>query len=231
MYEIERHLMETYESLIERIQTTTGDERHEAFSELMNRFKAAANRWAYAVLEDEHLAQDAAQEAFIAAYDHIDQLREPAAFPGWLKQIVLSRCNRLTRRKQFSTTTFEEDSAYTDPIAEVEDRDLRDKVIEAVNDLPEHERTVTELFYVAGYSQREIAEQLSVPLTTVKKRLQYAREHLRTAVYPMNSMVSSIGFDSPEARDTWFDSILVALLRASHGLALHDMYSISQFIG
>jgi DNA-directed RNA polymerase specialized sigma24 family protein len=63
--------METYESLIETIQTATGDERHEAFSELMNRFKEAANRWAYMVLEDEHLAQDAAQEAFIAAYDHI----------------------------------------------------------------------------------------------------------------------------------------------------------------
>jgi RNA polymerase sigma factor (sigma-70 family) len=223
--------METYESLIERIQSTTSDERHETFSELMNRFKEAANRWAYTVLEDEHLAQDAAQEAFIAAYDHIDQLREPAAFPGWLKQIVLSRCNRLTRRKQVSTTSFEEDSAYTDPIAEAEDRDLREKVIEAVNDLPEHERTVTELFYVDGYSQREIAEQLSVPLTTVKKRLQYAREHLRIAVYPMNSVVSSIGFDSPEVLYTQLDAILLALLGTKRVLPQFNVYSISQFIG
>jgi RNA polymerase sigma factor (sigma-70 family) len=223
--------METYEALIERIQTTTGDERHEAFSELMNRFKEAANHWAFLVLEDEHLAQDAAQEAFIAAYDHIDQLREPAAFPGWLKQIVMSRCNRLTRRKHVATTSFEEDSAYTDPIAEVDDRDLREKVIEAVNDLPEHERTVTELFYVDGYSQREIAEQLSVPITTVKKRLQYAREHLRIAVYPMNNMVSSIGFDSPEMLYTQLDAILLALFGTKRVLPQFNVYSISQFIG
>jgi len=203
--------METYESLVETVQRAAGADRHEAFSELMNRFKEAANRWAFAVLEDDHLAQDAVQEAFIAAYDHIDQLREPAAFPGWLKQIVLSRCNRLTRRKQITTTAFEDEAAYTDPIAEFEDRDLRQKVIEAVNDLPEHERMVTELFYVDGYSQREIADHLQLPLTTVKKRLQYAREHLRTAVYSSGLVVASIGFDSPELRDMAFDSLLQAL--------------------
>jgi RNA polymerase sigma factor (sigma-70 family) len=200
--------MESYESLVERVQHTQGEARHEAFSELMNRFKAAVLRWADSVLDDAHLAQDATQEAFIAAYDHIDQLREPAAFPGWLKQIVLSRCNRMTRRKQLTTTALEDEMTYADPTHDDDEHELRAKVIEAVNDLPEHERTVTELFYVSGYSQREIAERLQLPVTTVKKRLQYAREHLRTAVHSMNSVLAVVGFDSPEARDTYWDTLL-----------------------
>jgi type II secretory pathway component PulF len=50
---------------------------------------------------------------------------------------------------------------------------------EAVQSLPEHQRIVTTLFYIDGYSQREAAEILGVPLTTVKKRLHDSRERLR----------------------------------------------------
>ncbi|MEO8394128.1 MAG: sigma-70 family RNA polymerase sigma factor, partial [Chloroflexota bacterium] len=65
---------------------------------------------------------------------------------------------------------------------------LKEQVNRAVRALPDHEREVTELFYITGYSQQEIAEQLALPLTTVKKRLQYAREHLRETMPPMNSL-------------------------------------------
>src|ERR1043165_3327702 len=51
----------------------------------------------FAVLGDAYLAQDTAQEAFVIAWQKLEQLREPAAFPGWFKRIVLSQCNRLTR--------------------------------------------------------------------------------------------------------------------------------------
>ena len=63
---------------------------------------------AFAVLGDVYLAQDTAQEAFIVAWQKLGQLREPAAFPGWFKRIVLTQCNRLTRcmalRKNSSLT-------------------------------------------------------------------------------------------------------------------------------
>ena len=57
-------------------------------------------------------------------------------------------------------------------------------VVEA---LPEHERAVTEGFYIQGESQKELAERLHIPVTTVKKRLQYAREHLRLLVGDVNA--------------------------------------------
>ena len=131
-----------------------------------------------------------AQEAFLTAYQKIDQLRDPAAFPGWLKRIVLTYCNRITRqqialsaaaRRRRRAAASRSRCQRGRPRAE-------EQVNRAVRALPEHEREVTELFYITGYSQQEIAEQLALPLTTVKKRLQYAREHLRETMPPMNRL-------------------------------------------
>lgn len=173
--------MDVYETLIAKVQapSLSQAERREAFGELVNRFQNVAYSWAYSMLGDGHLAQEATQEAFITAYTHLGQLREAAAFPGWLKRIVLTWCSRLTRRKQAALYPFEDfDGSWPDPSTEFEDREWRELLDQAIRALPEGERTVTELFYLADYSQQEIAEQLEVPVTTVKKRLQYAREHL-----------------------------------------------------
>jgi RNA polymerase sigma factor (sigma-70 family) len=173
--------MQTYESLVEIIRESGTTERDEALSELMQRFEQTAYRWAFEILSDSHLAQDAVQEAFISAYEHLDQLKDPAAFPGWFKRIVLTQCNRLTRRKALSSETLDDtaDSAHPDPSEEFEERESKERIERALFKLPERERTVTEMFYLSEYTQREIAEQLAVPVTTVKKRLQYARERLR----------------------------------------------------
>ncbi len=52
-------------------------------------------------------------------------------------------------------------------------------VLEAVSNLPEHHRVVLTSFYLRGFSQREIAQRLNVPCTTVKKRLHDARAKLK----------------------------------------------------
>jgi RNA polymerase sigma factor (sigma-70 family) len=173
--------MQTYESLVEIIRESGADERDEALSELIQRFEHTAYRWAFEILGDSHLAQDAVQESFITAYEHLDQLHDPAAFPGWFKRIVLSWCNRLTRRKHWASQNLVDsaDTAHPDPSEEFEARESKERIERALFKLPERERTVTELFYLDDYSQREIAERLAVPVTTVKKRLQYARERLR----------------------------------------------------
>lgn len=153
----------------------------DAFNALIERYGAAARRWAFAVLRDEQAAEDAAQEAFLTAYRKIGQLREPVAFAAWLKRIVLTECNRMTRGRSPEISGLDADETPTDddPARHAEDRERREHLWRAVDRLPAHEREVTELFYVYGYSLAEIADGLELPLTTVKKRLQYAREHLR----------------------------------------------------
>ena len=138
---------------------------------------------AYSVLGDFYLAQDAAQEAFITAWQSLHQLRAPESFPGWLRRIVLTRCNRLTRGKRLRLVPLEDGantpSAGPDPHTATERRELRDRVLAAIKALPEKERLVTTLFYVNGYTQADICEFLQVPLTTVTKRLHSARRRLK----------------------------------------------------
>jgi len=58
---------------------------------------------------DFHLAEDAAQEAFLEAHAYLSRLREPAAFPSWLRRIVFKHCDRFTRKRQFRLVPLEDD--------------------------------------------------------------------------------------------------------------------------
>lgn len=163
-----------------RAQNGTRQERHEAFGELVSRFQAMALKVAYVVLGDLTLAQDAVQEAFVWSYQNLDQLREPKAFPGWFKQIVWTQAHRLVRGKEMEEAPLLTDlpAGEMDPAAAAEAHELKRNVLLAIQALPQGEQEVTRLFYLNGYSQQEIASQLELPLTTVKKRLQYARQRL-----------------------------------------------------
>ena len=158
-------------------------ERHAAFGELVARFQDMAFGCAYAVLGDFYLAEDAAQESFITAWQSLQQLRTPEAFPGWLRRVVLTCCNRLTRGKRLHFVPLElaaeTPSAFPDPHTAAEQREVRGKVLEAIKALPPNERLVTTLFYVSEYTQADIGEFLQVPLTTVNKRLHSARRRLK----------------------------------------------------
>jgi hypothetical protein len=70
-------------------------------------------------------------------------------------------------------------SGGTSPEATVVEREARDEVRDMVEALPENERIATMLFYIDGYSQKEVAGFLGVPVTTVKNRLYAARKRLR----------------------------------------------------
>ncbi|MBN1919353.1 MAG: sigma-70 family RNA polymerase sigma factor [Verrucomicrobia bacterium] len=177
--------MEQLSTLIER--TRSGN--LEAFGRIVRRFQDMAYGYAYSILGDFHLAQDAAQEAFVDAYRRLADLRTPDAFPGWLRRIVFKHCDRITRRKQLPTLPIEhavEAAAHHDgPDRLVERREMREQVLDAIRALPEHQRVVTTLFYINGYSQAEVAEFLEVPVTTVKKRLHDSRKRLRQRMMTM----------------------------------------------
>ena len=177
--------MEELISLIKRTQA--GDVS--AFGAIVTRFQDMAVGYAYSILGDFHLAEDAAQEAFIQAYCDLNQLREPLAFPGWFRKIVFKHCDRLTRKKRVQTIPLESvielPSAGKDPVETVLEQEMKDTVLAAIQALPEKERIVTTLFYINGYSQNEIADFLEVPVTTVNSRLHYSRKRLKERLFTM----------------------------------------------
>jgi RNA polymerase sigma factor (sigma-70 family) len=182
---------EDVESLIARATAARAArvEKGQAFGEIVRRYQDLAFACAYAILGDFHLAEDAAQEAFVAAWRNLDQLRQPGAFPGWLKRIVLSQCSRLTRGKRLPTVGLDAvadvAASGVDPAGVYEARERRERVFTAIRKLPEAERIAMALFYVGDYSQNEIAAFLEVPLTTVKKRLYSARQRLQEGMQDM----------------------------------------------
>lgn len=174
----------------------------DAFGQIVRQFQDMAYGCGYAVLGDFHLAQDAAQEAFIEAYRKLAQLRQPEAFPGWFRRIVLKHCDRITRGKGVPTTTLAAAAGTAangmDPAQAMEKHEMQEKVLTAIRSLPEHQRMATTLFYINGYSQNDIAEFLEVPVTTVKKRLHDSRNRLKERM--INMVEETLHKNAPDER-------------------------------
>jgi RNA polymerase sigma factor (sigma-70 family) len=165
--------------------------------------------YSYSMLHDFHLAEDAAQEAFFEAYRSLPKLREPAAFAGWFRRIVFKHCDRITRRHTVVTVPI--DSAVESP--RTPDTDERaEQVLEAMRQLPEHERSTMTLFYIGGYSMEEVATFLEVPVSTIKGRLHSARERLRTML--LDTVADDLRAQRP-SRNEAFATAVVDLLKAA----------------
>ena len=192
--------MDALKTLVIRAQTHDLD----AYSALVRRFQDMAVGYAYSILGDFHLAEDAAQEAFVRAYLDLGKLREPSAFAGWFKRIVFVRCDRITRREKLPTLPLKSDFVSDMPLPDelLEKQETQVQVLNAVQALPEAEREVTTLYYLGGYAQKEIGEFLEIPSQTVKSRLHTARRHLRERM--MNMVEENLHNERP-SKDPVFE--------------------------
>ena len=163
------------------IQAQAGD--LDAFEMIIQHFQDMAVGYAYSILGDFHLAQDAAQEAFIEAYLCLGKVYSIFAFPAWFRKIIYKNCDRITRKTQPQLIQLEQaiqiPSEDENPLEKAEMEEIRQIVLSAVMDLPEDERAVTNLFYINGYSYDEIGTFLDVPITTVDNRLRSAKKRLK----------------------------------------------------
>lgn len=199
--------MTDYREWVRRAKTGDKAERNAAFDQLARDFQGMVYSLAYGRLSDNELAEDVAQETLLAAYKQINQLQDVAAFPLWLRRIVMTHTDRIQRRKHLTseTTELSEDAPCGAPSPEalLEASELRETVRGAVAALPEKERAVTRDFYFEGETQREISERLNLPLATVKKRLQYARQHLRGLISGFNETLDRAMSGESSASDQY----------------------------
>ena len=156
----------------------------DALAELYDRFGGVAYGVALRILRDPALAQDAVQDAFLAAW------RTAAAFDPargnastWLLTLVHRRAVDLVRHEERRRADVLDESApvasgdSTDEAAEV--RAQRRAVQAALAQLPPDQREALELAYYGGLSQSQLAERLGIPLGTVKSRMFTALATLR----------------------------------------------------
>ncbi len=150
----------------------------EAFAGLVERYERAVRATALAVVRDQHVAQDVAQDAFLAAYTKLGRLRDGAIFGPWLLRIVRHRAVEVTRRRSYCRAVQDEDIE----IPAASDGQLQEdsqRLLSAVARLPEGEQTLVMLHYFEGQKVADIAHATGRPLGTVTGLLSRARDRLR----------------------------------------------------
>src|SRR5215475_10992284 len=149
--------------------------RHAAFEELARLFERMAFASAHRRLRDVDEARDVAQDALLAAWLKLDQLRAPAAFGGWLKRLVATECSRRLRKGRVFTPLPE----HLPTEQMVVHREPDWSFAHALEALTPRERQVMDLFYVHGFRLEEIAAPTGAPAATIGKRLYTARLKIR----------------------------------------------------
>ena len=185
---------------------------NEAFELLLRRFQDLAVGYAFALLGDWQEAEDAAQEAFLAAWIGLINLRDAAAFPGWFRRIVYTQANRRLRVKQPTVVSLEQvaEIAVADGAGRLEQTPAAEAVAAALDALPEPQRAVTFLHYMNDFRQREIAAFLEIPIGTVKSRLYHARKLMKERLMDL----SDISTQRP-SRDNQFTEKVLRLFDAA----------------
>ena len=153
-----------------------------AFGVLVERYAASVRRVALAVLGDPDDADDAAQDALLAALTNLRQYDAARPFGPWRMRVVANAATDRRRRRRVRHTEPLDPrlaAGSVAPDAETQRRALRQRLLEALAQLPERRRIAVVLFDVEGYSHAEIAHVLGIPEGTVRSEVFHARRALR----------------------------------------------------
>jgi RNA polymerase sigma-70 factor, ECF subfamily len=165
--------------LVERAMS--GD--HDAFSELARVSVGRLLVIARMILRDEASAEDATQEALVAAWSHIRGLRDPDRFEAWLHRLLVNACYREARRGRSRRAREVRlqalDVPEPDSTARLLDFDQLDR---GFRRLDVGQRTVLVLYYYVGLRPEEAAAVLGLPAGTVRSRLHRAMQAMRAAL-------------------------------------------------
>ena len=164
------------------LQSQSGDK--EALRMLVKRWNPRLVRHARRFTNDRESAKDTAQESWIAIIRNIKSVDDPARFGAWALRIVgrkaidwMRKSQRIQRNAEYHAETVHGNDD------EAEEDDDRITILRAaMRNLPELQRHTLSLFYLEGYSIKEISEILEQPIGTIKARLFHAREHLKKMI-------------------------------------------------
>jgi RNA polymerase sigma-70 factor, ECF subfamily len=170
--------------LVERAMA--GD--HDAFSDLTRLSARRLYVVARLILRDDSLAEDATQEALVAAWRRLGGLRDPDRFEAWIHRLLVNACYREARRDRRRGRI----EIHVDPLAVPEaspaDADMafdlagRDQLERGFRRLDLDQRAVLVMHYYLGFSLDEAGAALGIPPGTVRSRLHRATRAMRAAL-------------------------------------------------
>lgn len=149
-----------------------------AFEPIVERYQRLLFTVALRMLGDHDEASDAAQNAFVKAYQKLDTFDQSRRFFSWIYRILLNECLNFRRDRHPHEQLTPELATVGSPVELLEATERRRRVQAAVRALPIEQREVIVLRHFTELSYEEIAEVLRVPAKTVKSRLHTARQRL-----------------------------------------------------
>lgn len=181
--------------LVERIQS--GD--RDAFKDLVERYQRKVYSICYGMLKDSESSLDVSQEVFIKVFRYLSKFNKDASFYTWLYRITVNMCidyirkNSKVKRVEYDDRLVREDDVAGDehilpstlgihPDKVYGRKELRKKMLEALESLSERHRTILILREVEGLSYEEMADVLTISKGTVMSRLFHARRYFQEAI-------------------------------------------------
>ena len=145
------------------------------------------------IVRDSSLAEEVAQDVFLALYDELPRLASEDHVVHWLRRVTVHRAidearRQLSRPQDHAAISFT-DPGVAEPAAVARERDpwLEEKLRQKIAALPLVPRTVIILRYQEELMPEEIAELLNMPIATVKSHLQRALKVLRLRTQRLHS--------------------------------------------
>ncbi len=180
-----------------------------AFTSLVERYQTPVYNLCYRMLGHAESAEDAAQETFLRAYQHIRRYDPQRPFSTWLLSIAAHYCIDEIRRKNLPSFSIDEDEdgpfAIPDagalhPEVEAIQGELRGRIQVLLEHLDRIDRAAIVMRYWYDFSEKEIAEALNLTVSAVKSRLHRARKKLgsvwKESTTPRYGEVKAYSFDS-----------------------------------
>ena len=162
-----------------------------AFEELVARHRDKIYARAYSMMRNEDEALDLSQEAWVKAWQRLEQFQGDSSFPTWITRIVINLCldqlRRQKRRRTESIDEMDEESGGVErqlpvvtvnPTEGLERAELRARIDKALGQLSESHRTVIVLCEFQNLEYKEIAKAMNCSIGTVMSRLFYARRRM-----------------------------------------------------
>ena len=166
-----------------------------AFNELIGRWENGLYNFIYRMVGHEEEARDLVQETIIRIYKRIGQLREPGAFPSWIFRIAhnVSRDRLRSRKNKIMVSTedlmekgaehllddrIDRFQAEPSPDHATYRKELGEILSNALQTISEEQRTAVIMREYHGYSSKEIAEMLDIPVGTVRSRIFHGLRNL-----------------------------------------------------
>lgn len=170
-----------------------------SFEELVARHRDKIYARAYSMVRKEDEAMDLSQEAWIKAWQRLNQFEGESSFTTWITRIAINLClDHLRRNQRYRVEPLPEaqddpeswdrllPAVWTNPTEGLERAELRRRIDDAMAKLTEAHRTVLVLHEFEGMEYKEIARTVGISIGTVMSRLFYARRKMASLLAGIN---------------------------------------------